>query len=197
MRRVAAKRLPLVFLLTLAACSSFPKPLDRPLIPEFFPDSPDAGPEATAPPVLAVPKGNQLAVMLVGSGYQDYECKEVVGAAPAWAFLGPEATLYASDSKKAGTHGFGPIWTYGDGSVVHGKMIAQAPSRALASIPQLLLSATSDDQAGMFKGVTFVQRLRTVGGLAPDYGCDAAHVGARLGRQYSAFYLFYKAAAPN
>ena len=64
--------------------------------------------------------------------------------------------------------------------------------RAHDSIPQLLLTATTEDQEGVFKGVSFVQRLRTVGGLPPDYGCDEAHVGAKLGRQYSAYYLFYK-----
>ena len=160
-------------------------------IPTFFPESPDAGPEATAPPNLAVPAGNRLILVLVGSGYQEYECK-VKDKGPEWTLLGPDATLYGSDTKKVGTHSFGPIWSYDDGSVVHGKVLAQAPSKAHDSVPQLLLTATTDDHDGVFKGVSFVQRLRTVGGLPPDYGCDDAHVGAKLGRQYSAYYLFYK-----
>jgi hypothetical protein len=160
-------------------------------IPTFFPESPDAGPEATAPANLAVPSGNRLILVLVGSGYQEYECK-AKEAGPQWSLLGPDATLYGSDTKKVGTHSFGPIWTYADGSVVHGKVLAQAPSKAHNSVPQLLLSATTEDQEGVFKGVSFVQRLRTVGGLPPDYGCDEAHLGAKLGRQYSAYYLFYK-----
>ncbi len=160
-------------------------------IPAFFPESPDAGPEASAPANLAVPGGNRLILVLVGSGYQEYECKTKDNG-PEWSLLGPDATLYGSDTKKVGTHAFGPIWTYDDGSVVHGKVLAQAPSKARNSIPQLLLTATADDKEGVFKGVSFVQRLRTVGGLPPDYGCDEAHLGAKLGRQYSAYYLFYK-----
>jgi hypothetical protein len=163
-------------------------------VPEFFPQSPDAGPEATAPAALKVPAGNKLTIVLVGSGYQDYQCVDKEGA-PTWSLTGPEATLYDSDTKQAGTHSAGPTWTYKDGTVVHGKVIAQAPSIAPSSIPQLLLAATSDAaEGGAFAGVSYIQRLRTVGGLPPDYGCDTVHLGAKLGKQYSAFYLFYKPA---
>jgi hypothetical protein len=160
-------------------------------VPAFFPESPDAGPQASAPPALAPPAGHRLALVLVGSGYQEYQCK-AADAGPAWSLLGPDATLYNSDTKQVGTHNFGPTWTYSDGSVVHGKVIASVPSRARDSIPQLLLAGSGEAQAGMFKDVSFIQRLRTVGGLAPDYGCDTAHIDAKVGRQYSAFYLFYK-----
>ncbi len=160
-------------------------------VPTFFPESPDAGPQATAPLELAVPTGNRLVLTLVGSGYQEYECK-VKDSGPEWTLTGPDATLYGSDHKKVGTHSTGPVWIYDDGSEIHGKVVASAPSHNQKSVPQLLLSATSDDKEGAFKGVSFVQRLRTVGGLPPDYGCDTVHIGAKLGRQYSAFYLFYK-----
>jgi hypothetical protein len=163
-------------------------------VPEFFPQSPDAGPQASAPAALAVPPGNRLVVVLVGSGYQDYQCVDKEGT-PTWSLTGPEASLYDSATKKVGSHSAGPTWTHEDGSVVHGKMIAQAPSIAPSSIPQLLLAATSDAKEGTFANVSYIQRLRTVGGLPPDYGCDTVHLGARLGKQYSAYYLFYKPAA--
>lgn len=160
-------------------------------VPELFPKSPDAGPEATAPVALKVPAGNQLALVLVGSGYQDYQCVDKEGT-PTWSLTGPEATLYDADTKEIGLHSAGPTWKHKDGSMVRGKVIAQAPSAAPSSIPQLLLTATPDAAEGAFAGVSFIQRLRTVGGLPPDYGCDTVHLGAKLGKQYSAFYLFYK-----
>jgi hypothetical protein len=182
--------------LALSSCSSLPSSVSLPdvKVPEFFPQSPDAGPEATAPVTLKVPPGNKLTMVLVGSGYQDYQCVDKEGV-PTWSLTGPEATLYDSDTKQAGTHSPGPTWKYKDGSVVHGKVVAQAPSVAPSSIPQLLLAATSEAaDGGAFAGLSYIQRLRTVGGLPPDYGCDAVHLGAKLGKQYSAFYLFYKPA---
>jgi len=41
--------------------------------------------------------------------------------------------------------------------------------------------------------VTFVQRVNTVGGLAPTSGCDATHEGATKSVQYSATYRFFEA----
>jgi hypothetical protein len=59
------------------------------------------------------------------------------------------------------------------------------------AIPWLLLKAASTTGPGAFADVTYVQRLRTHGGLAP------AKPGAFDGPQalvpYSAEYLFYKA----
>lgn len=40
--------------------------------------------------------------------------------------------------------------------------------------------------------VSYIQRLETVGGLAPASGCDAEHVGAVLRVPYEAVYYFYK-----
>ncbi len=38
--------------------------------------------------------------------------------------------------------------------------------------------------------VSYIQRLDTVGGLAPSSGCDAAHVGAIARVDYKATYFF-------
>jgi hypothetical protein len=37
----------------------------------------------------------------------------------------------------------------------------------------------------------YVQRLDTVGGVAPAAGCDSAHAGTRARVDYSATYDFY------
>jgi hypothetical protein len=42
--------------------------------------------------------------------------------------------------------------------------------------------------------VTYIQRLETVAGLAPQTGCDSAHLGALVESAYSATYYFYQAA---
>jgi hypothetical protein len=46
----------------------------------------------------------------------------------------------------------------------------------------------------LFGAVKYVQRLDTLGGKAPDLGCDAAHAGRELRQSYQAWYYFYSAA---
>ena len=59
------------------------------------------------------------------------------------------------------------------------------------AIPELLLKAVSHSGDGRMSGVTYVQRLDTVGGLAPTAGCDTAGATARV--DYTATYYFYAA----
>jgi hypothetical protein len=53
------------------------------------------------------------------------------------------------------------------------------------------LRAKSNEGAGAFASVKYIQRLDTVGGIAPSAGCDAAHAGAEARVDYSANYDFY------
>jgi hypothetical protein len=55
----------------------------------------------------------------------------------------------------------------------------------------LLLKAKSTSGAGVFSKVADVQRIDTVGGLAPTTGCDAQHVGQKHSAGYKATYYFY------
>jgi hypothetical protein len=49
----------------------------------------------------------------------------------------------------------------------------------------------SDRSQDTFKGVTYIQRVDTVGGAAPAEGCDRAHVGKEVAIDYQAEYYFY------
>src|SRR5512140_2473725 len=141
-------------------------------------------------PALAVPAGNELAFQLDAVGVQIYACK-ATATGFAWSFVAPEATLYKED-KAVGKHYVGPTWEYKDGSkVVGAKLAAATPDPT--SIPWLLLGAVSHDGAGKMADVTYVQRLETVGGIAPATGCDATTVGAGARVPYTATYFFWKA----
>jgi hypothetical protein len=64
------------------------------------------------------------------------------------------------------------------------------------AVPWLLLSATTTpapDGGGVLADATFVQRLNTVGGVAPAGStCTAANVGATAEVPYTADYVFWK-----
>lgn len=145
------------------------------------------------PDALKVPEGNKLDFAADAEGVQIYVCQvPAAGGSPAWTLKAPDAQLFGKHGRLIGTHYFGPTWEALDGSTVVGARVAGATPDASA-IPWLLLSAASNTGDGLMSKVTYIQRLNTVGGLAPQTGCDADHVDTTVESEYSATYYFYKA----
>ena len=139
---------------------------------------------AELPPPLAVPAGNRLTSSLDGSGVQVYQC-----AKGGWTLSQPAATLTAG-GKPVGLHFKGPVWV----STVDGSEVGAAPVATVnrdGAIPELLLKANQNQGQGMFSKVTYVQRLRTTGGVALPGSCTE---GSQQAIQYSAVYRFWSAA---
>ena len=108
-------------------------------------------------------------------------------------FQAPEATLYGRNGRVEGKHYAGPTWESKDGSTVTASKVAAFTADPTA-IPELLLKAVAHGgEDGRMSDVTFIQRLDTVGGLAPATGCDATQVGAVARIDYTATYYFYEA----
>jgi hypothetical protein len=136
---------------------------------------------------VQVDAGHKVAFQAYAEGVQIYRWN---GA--AWTFVAPDAVLYSGDGEDAevvGIHYGGPTWESNSGS----KVVAGVVNRCTAdpnAIPWLLLGAVSSEGPGIFHRVTFIQRLYTVGGLAP------AHPGEFVGEEaevpYSAWYVFYR-----
>jgi hypothetical protein len=154
-----------------------------------------AAPASNLPAALQVPGGAGLSRMLHGSGVQIYECRAGAQSPTqfAWALQAPAADLSDRSGKDAGRHYEGPTWEANDGSKVVGELVAHDPGPTPSAIPWLLLRAKSNAGKGIFSKVQFIQRLNTVGGLAPQAACDAAHVSQRVRVAYSADYYFYNA----
>jgi Protein of unknown function (DUF3455) len=150
--------------------------------------------KARLPPIpeaLMVPDGNKLAFTLYAEGVQIYDCKTAADGNAAWVFRAPEADLF-SGKHLAGSHYAGPTWEALDASTVVGTRVAGVTVDASA-IPWLLLSGTSPATRGRMDDVTYIQRLETVGGIAPSMGCDATLLGAVAEVEYTAIYAFYEA----
>jgi hypothetical protein len=153
---------------------------------------------ALTPPVtpgaIAVPTGNVAYLVGHARGYQIYTCQPQASGF-AWVLQAPWAGLVDDAGAGIATHYAGPSWTAADGSTVVGARVASAPAPSGTAIPWLLLSATSTSGSpgGTLLPTTYIQRINTVGGLAPATGCDAAHRGATAAVFYSADYWFYRA----
>jgi hypothetical protein len=111
----------------------------------------------------------------------------------AWAFVGPEANLYASANYRGqvGTHYVGPTWESNSGSTVVGSSPVPCTPNA-NSIPWLKLTAASSSGPGIFDGVKFIQRINTNGGVKPS--TPGTTVGEEARIPYTTEYYFYKEA---
>ena len=48
--------------------------------------------------------------------------------------------------------------------------------------------------SGAMTGVTYIQRVNTMGGVAPSMACTASNMGSKQIVKYQSDYIFYKAA---
>jgi len=145
------------------------------------------------PTILVPPASSVLLFELRARGVQIYACEAKPDDASAfvWTFKAPEAELFNERGDLVGTHFAGPTWQGQDGSAVVGAVLERADAPDTGAIPWLLLEAKEHAGSGAFSTVTHVQRLDTVGGVAPAEGCDEAHAGAQVRAPYQATYAFF------
>jgi hypothetical protein len=147
----------------------------------------------TPVPAALEPAGQRLTERVAAKGVQVYQCRVAAGApgGAQWAFVAPEAELLDARGVITGTHYAGPHWEARDGSKIVGSVTARAEAPRADAIPWLLLSTRSVGGPGRFANVTAVQRIHTVGGLAPSRPCDSAAIGSTERVPYTADYLLY------
>lgn len=145
------------------------------------------------PEAIKARSGETLARIVPAKGVQIYECRAVKDKTGAWewAFVAPDAELFDARGTKIGKHYAGPKWEAADGSIVSGTLSSRADApKAAADIPWLLLNTTASGPQGSFSKVTGIQRVNTVGGVAPAMPCGAANVGTQARVPYTADYYF-------
>ena len=151
--------------------------------------------QATLPDAVKVPAGHRVAMETVGAGDITYECRAKQGMAGQfeWVFAGPDAKLMDRGGKQVGRY-YGPpaTWESMDGSKITGTQLAVAPGGS-GNIPLQLVKANPAMGMGAMQGVTYIQRVATMGGVAPAMACGAGNMGAKQIVQYRADYIFYKA----
>ena len=164
------------------------------------------------PDRLQPPEGNELFLIGHAFGTQDYVCA-ASGSGVAFVLTTPEAVLFDTPARRVINHYFSPNPVEGgtiratwqstrDSSVFWGQLdkfatfVTDPDFVAPDAIAWLLLS-----QAGVLDGVgggttlsvaTFVQRVNTVGGLAPSIGCNSpTDIGHTAFVPYEADYVFF------
>jgi Protein of unknown function (DUF3455) len=168
------------FLLVLVAACASPSP---------------PGSTVTVPDNLKPGANESLAMIVRAQGVQIYECrvKRDQAGGYEWTFVAPEAELFDARGSKIGRHYAGPHWEATDGSKIVGTVKERADAPLADAIPWLLLTAKSVGPEGAFSKVTSVQRVNTVGGVAPRVGCSQATAGTPARISYTADYYFFAA----
>ena len=159
---------------------------------------------------IEVPADQRLFMAGHAAGTQNYICLPS-GTGFAWTLFGPQATLFHNDARQMMTHFLSAnpdeagtlraTWQHSvDSSAVWGRAIAMSSDSAFVeagAIPWLKLEVVGRE-GGPTGGkkltvANFIQRLNTVGGVAPATGCSgSANVGSRVFVPYEADYFFYR-----
>ena len=145
------------------------------------------------PDALRPGANESLAMIVSARGVQIYECRarRDAGGGYEWAFVAPEADLFDARGNRVGRHYAGPHWESSDGSKILGTLKERADAPVPDAIPWLLLTAKSVGSEGSFSKVTSIQRVNTVGGVAPKGGCSQAAAGTLARINYTADYYFF------
>jgi hypothetical protein len=174
------------------------------------------------PANIAVPAGNKAFFVGHAVGTQNYICLPCpnpitpLAMCPAsgfaFALFTPQATLFEDADEQVITHFFSPnpfekgtiraTWRDSrDTSTVWARVNASSSDPAFvaaAAIPWLLLQVVGAQEGptggDALTATTFVQRLKTSGGVAPSTCNSSLDVGKEAFVPYTADYFFYKAA---
>src|SRR5215510_14870828 len=176
----------------------------------------------TPPPVptdVKVDEGNVVFLVGHATGTQNYSCLPCNPGSPgcangvAFTLFTPQATLFNEELEQVTTHFFSPnpfenrviraTWQHSrDSSTVWGKVVGMSTDPNFVKPGAIAWLLVNVKDVGVLAGptggdkltkTTFIQRLNTVGGVAPSSGCSSE---ADIGRQefvpYKADYFFYK-----
>jgi hypothetical protein len=146
------------------------------------------------PAQLRAPADQSVYLETLATGVQIYECAAKAGQPSSfeWVFRAPEAALADRSGRSIGKHYAGPTWESVDGSTVVGEVKSRDPGPDQSAIPWLLLTGKSPAGAGIFSRAKSIQRIRTVGGVAPSEPCSPANAKQIARVPYTATYIFYR-----
>lgn len=145
------------------------------------------------PAQLRAPADQSVFLEALATGVQIYECaaKPDQPSTFEWVFRAPEAALTDRSGHSLGKHYAGPTWESVDGSTVVGEVKSRDPGPNTSAIQWLLLTGKSTTGAGILSRANSIQRVQTVGGVAPSEPCGPANVKQIARVPYTATYYFY------
>lgn len=149
------------------------------------------------PEAVRVPVGYQAVLEARANGNLVYEC-QAIKRSPfeyAWLLKSPGVELTDTYGNRI-MYSPGPraSWVHRDGSRTSTREFVDLPHGSF-NLPLQRTKAEPSPVPGALQNISYVQRLRTVGGMVAIRPCSGAQLGMRVSVPYEADYIFWRAAA--
>ena len=145
---------------------------------------------------IRVPPGHEVMLETTAVGVLNYECRANMPTAGmiGWTLTSPNADLVDRTGQTVGVYSGPPaMWTHIDGSSVVGRQLAVAPVVGATNLPLQLSKGMPGMGLGMMQNVSYIQRIRTKGGIDIRKPCTQAEIGDKMTQPYQADYIFWRA----
>jgi Protein of unknown function (DUF3455) len=181
-----SRRTKLRLLATVAAAGLLSACSVKPLLPINV--------QQNVPDALRVPAGHQAVIEARSNGTVEYECQAVRRAPYEYEWLLRSPTLELTDARgdrikhKPGARA---SWVHPDGSIALSREFVELPN-GNHNLPLQTYKVEPVGMNGALNNISYVQRVRTVGGWMSVIPCTEAQLGRRVAVPYEADYVFWR-----
>lgn len=145
------------------------------------------------PADIRVPGGHQAVLEARGSGDLQYECQAINRAPWQYAWLPRDRSIELRDSANSSIvlSRSARSWVHRDGSELVVREFVEVDNGA-HSLPLQRARVEPSSLNGALHNISYIQRIRTVGGLPSTRNCSSAELGMRVTVPYEADYVFWR-----
>lgn len=150
--------------------------------------------QLTIPQPIRVPAGYEAVVDAQGRGNLVYECQAVKRSPYQYDWLLQSQALTLQDSRgQTITYypGVRSRWIHSDGSAVSAREYVEVDAGA-GKLPLMRASAEMSTGPGALDNVSYIQNLRTVGGVVTEKPCAGSSLGMRVSVPYESDFVFWR-----
>lgn len=169
--------------LTLVAGCSTP----RPPLSQYLTQQP------ALPGDIRVPSGHQAVLQAHGMGELQYECQATNRSPWQYAWLPRDRSIELRDSSNntITLARSARSWVHRDGSELAVREFVEVEN-GMVNLPLQRVRVEPSTQPGTLNNISYIQRIRTLGGLPTIRNCSAAELGMRVRVPYEADYVFWR-----
>jgi len=148
------------------------------------------------PADIRVPAGYQAVLEARGSGQLQYECQAVNRSPFEYAWLPRDRSIELRDSANSSIvlSRSARRWVHRDGSELSVREFVEV-TNGEHSLPLQRAKVEPSNLNGALHNISYIQRIRTVGGVPSVRNCSAAELGMRVAVPYEADYVFWRSSA--